>query len=532
MRNQISVTNLKADKIWESEVKIVDICLSILKEIPRFRVPQPKSGYLEWTDAGPGVGITNNDVHYRTAQKIRIINADYLIRLHLANGDSSHNEVERCQAYVEDAICDGGALEWEHRKLLDHKTIDDLKQMSSAELADYEIKRMTYNAYKICEEVAARIDGVPSPSGYLKGFKAFKKDEMFFNDKEFLSMYLSKSEKERIQLPGAAYYKQLTEFMDLHFEVGMKYLEFLKFDCIKKLGKACKFCEENPWVGPSCSRVPRPMPNYESITGYHYRPVNLTPTHVDGIIRPVDDFQPRKQISEAFKKGEISLTDEDSIDRFCQKYITEKKVVRACLEHVQLLELNKKRKREENLSKVQEEENKQYKDIDWEMHFKSNTLEKLKVATLNKYLENNDMEEFLKLKKPEKCELISCKIAVGNLNSNINAQKDSGEEINKTQDNTNNFTEEESDNDADCDSDSEDDDNEDDDTVLRHVGDECSEYSESDNDNSDIMDVDEESDICSVENEDDFDVANLFTTTRSGRSTKSSRCSYFKCKYS
>ena len=178
MRNQISVTNLKAE-IWESEVKIVDICLSILKEISRFRVPQPKSRYLEWTDAGPGVGITNNDVRYRTAQKIRIINADYLIRLHLANGDSSHNEVERCQAYVGDAICDGGALECEHRKLLDHKTIDDLKQMSSAELADYEIKRMTYNAYKVCEEVAARIDGAPGPSGYLKGFKACKNVRCF-----------------------------------------------------------------------------------------------------------------------------------------------------------------------------------------------------------------------------------------------------------------------------------------------------------------------------------------------------------------
>ena len=125
--------------------------------------------------------------------------------------------------------------------------------------------------------------------------------------------------------------------------------------------------------------------------------------------------------------------------------------------------------------------------------------------------------------------MISYKIAVGNLKSNINAQKDSGEEINKTQDNKNNFTEEESDNDADCDSDS---DSEDDDTVLRHVEDECSEYSESDNDNSDIMDADEESDICSVENEDDFDVANLFTTTRSGRSTKTWQCSYFKCKYS
>ena len=67
-----------------------------------------KSRYLEWTDAGPGVGITNHDVRYRIAQKIRIVNADYFVRLHLSNGDSAHNEAERCQGYVGDAICDGG----------------------------------------------------------------------------------------------------------------------------------------------------------------------------------------------------------------------------------------------------------------------------------------------------------------------------------------------------------------------------------------------------------------------------------------
>ena len=211
----------------------------------RFRLPELKSRYLEWSDAGPGVGITNNDVRYCTAQKVRIINADYLIRLHLANGDSSHNEVERCQAYVGNTICDGGALEWEHRKLLDQKTIEDLRQMSSDELADYELKRMTYNAYKVCEEVASRIDGAPGPSGFLKGFKAYKNNELFFSDKEYLAKFLSTSEKERNRLPGAAYYKKLTEFMDLHFKVGMKYLEFIKLDCIKTLGKPCTFCDEN-----------------------------------------------------------------------------------------------------------------------------------------------------------------------------------------------------------------------------------------------------------------------------------------------
>ena len=204
VKNSLSAANFQVAELWRSEIAIVDLCLLILKEMSRFRLPALKSRYLEWIDASPGVSITNNDVRYHTAQKDRIINAGYLIRLHLANGDSSHNEVEGCQAYVGDAICDGGALEWEHRKLLDQKTTADLRQMSSDEPADYELKRMTYNAYKVCEEVASRIDGAPGPSGFLKGIKACKSDELFFSDKEYLAKFLSTSEKERKRLPWAA----------------------------------------------------------------------------------------------------------------------------------------------------------------------------------------------------------------------------------------------------------------------------------------------------------------------------------------
>ena len=129
---------------------------------------------------------------------------------------------------------------------------------------------------------------------------------MFFSDKEFLTMYLSKGDKERGKLHGATYCKKLSKFIELHFENGMKYLEFVKFDCIANLGKACKFCEENPWAGPPCSRVPRPMPDYEALRSCHYKPVSCTPTHTDDILRPIDDYQPRKQISDAFQKGDFT----------------------------------------------------------------------------------------------------------------------------------------------------------------------------------------------------------------------------------
>ena len=44
------------------------------------------------------------------------------------------NEVERCQGYIGDAVCDGGPLEWEHKKLFDETSLDDFKNCHSKKL--------------------------------------------------------------------------------------------------------------------------------------------------------------------------------------------------------------------------------------------------------------------------------------------------------------------------------------------------------------------------------------------------------------
>ena len=33
-----------------------------------------------------------------------------------------------------DAICDGGSIEWEHKKLLDDQSLEELQKMTSSEL--------------------------------------------------------------------------------------------------------------------------------------------------------------------------------------------------------------------------------------------------------------------------------------------------------------------------------------------------------------------------------------------------------------
>ena len=68
--------------------------------------------------------------------------------------------------------------------------------MSLKEIEHLELKRMEFNSFKVCDEVATRINGAPGPWGYLERFKATKANDMFFNDKKFLDLYLSKSDKE------------------------------------------------------------------------------------------------------------------------------------------------------------------------------------------------------------------------------------------------------------------------------------------------------------------------------------------------
>ena len=106
-------------------------CISICNSI---NLPKMKNKSIESTDAGPGVSMKENDVKIRIAQRIRIIDTDYYMRYHLANGDSSYNEVERCQSYIGDAICDGGTIKWEHQKMLELNTLEKLRSMSLEEM--------------------------------------------------------------------------------------------------------------------------------------------------------------------------------------------------------------------------------------------------------------------------------------------------------------------------------------------------------------------------------------------------------------
>ena len=139
--------------------------------------------------------------------------ANYLIRHHLSNNDSSMNEVERAQSYVGEAIADGGgSLNWEYKRMLDDVNIEKLKSMTLEEFKSLEVKRMRYNANKVCEEVVMRVDGEPGPGGFMCAYKSQSSSDMFFWDHNYLQMFLDSSKSNDEPTPGSAYYFKLHTF--------------------------------------------------------------------------------------------------------------------------------------------------------------------------------------------------------------------------------------------------------------------------------------------------------------------------------
>ena len=246
---------------------------------------------------------------------------------------------------------------------------------------------------------------------------------------------------------------------------------------------------------------------------YHYQHVSVSPTDVNGVQRPVDDYQPRKHLKEVFSKGEVKLTDEESIETFCDKFIIDKRIAKASLEHLQTLELRKEKRKLEKQLAGQEEDTKAYEDIDWEYYYKKNTLNKLKVKTLNKYLDHNKMNECLQLNKKEKCLAIHQHLAFKKLKLFVQASSNPID---------NKMTTNEDDDNSDSDEE---------DVVVNFAGGEIDEEEDEDDTNDDTGDSpDEQSDDYDpIEGMDiTDDISGLFIKTRSGRIANSWRTSYFK----
>ena len=234
-----------------------------------------------------------------------------------------------------------GSLEWEYRQQYEGLTDEQIEEMPLAEIGDTELKRMEYNGFKVCDDLTCRIDGAPVPNGYMKSYTFQKNEKLFFSNHQRMEKFLGATEKERESVPGCHYFKKVHDFIDIHFEVGEKYMEFVRYCCSDTTGAPCAHCAESGWVSTNCTRIPKPMPDY-SADGHRYMSVLDTPLEIDGKVRSVDDFQPRKNVKEYLAQG--MLKSENYFEHFCRTFACEKILVKKYVQHLQILEINKRKR--------------------------------------------------------------------------------------------------------------------------------------------------------------------------------------------
>ena len=114
-------------------------------------------------------------------------------------------------------------------KLLKQKCPSLYQELKSLipELESHELQRTKFSALEVCDELTGEIDGVPVLNVFMKFQTSFPKSESFFNNEEYLKMFITATPAKNLLIPGYSYFSMLHNFINRHFELGEKHLEFL-----------------------------------------------------------------------------------------------------------------------------------------------------------------------------------------------------------------------------------------------------------------------------------------------------------------
>ena len=193
-------------------------------------LPKMKPRWVDITDGGPGVAVSNFDVRFRDCEMARMWKSDYRLRIHLSWNDSHSNEAESSNSAIADSVVDGGTIDWEKVKLFDNLSDAEISAMSINDFDAHQRQRMHVNACSVQKEIVKRIDGAPCLNEYIKAFET--PDPPFFFNKKLLYKHHNSSESGNPNIPGQNYFRELVpgdkqkvkEFSDV-FIVEERYVE-------------------------------------------------------------------------------------------------------------------------------------------------------------------------------------------------------------------------------------------------------------------------------------------------------------------
>lgn len=132
-----------------------------------------------------------------------------------------------------------------------------------------------------------------------------------------------------------------------------------------------------------------------------------------GNARLVDDFQPRAQLKELYKRSAISSSDEDKINDFSAKYIVPMNLVRNYVLHLEHLVLMKQKRQREEMANKEARVEKKYEEYNWQDLYERGKISSLRVFELDKYIDHHRLSgKVHKMKKKDKVSLVLAHIAM------------------------------------------------------------------------------------------------------------------------
>ena len=144
--------------------------------------------------------------------------------------------------------------------------------------------------------------------------------------------------------------------------------------------------------------------SFQSSTTYQHKD---TPTlDKEGIQREADDCHPRARLRALHKEKAINENDAASIEAFSNIYIIEGSLVKDYLAHLKHIEMMSGKRKQEKQTKNQQEDRMLCDDFDWYKMLDDRTLEKQRVAILNKYIDHYQLPLVWNKNKPEKLRAI------------------------------------------------------------------------------------------------------------------------------
>ena len=213
---------------------------------------------------------------------------------------------------------------------------------------------------------------------------------------------------------------KISEFITHHYSSGELNMEYIK--CIEN---KCSFCIGSPWRSPTLKGVPRPMPDVSKLPSYHYLDVFDTPLVNNNKLRPPDDFMPRAVVKKLFKEGELQNMEDIKI--FANQYVVKAEIVNDYIKHQKNIEFTKQSRATVTKYEANTRKTKKYEDYNWSAMIMDDSIGKLTVIELNKFLQANKLPQ--QVNKLDKIKTIVNHLQVTELSIPLRDDTDEDEEV-------------------------------------------------------------------------------------------------------